>query len=150
MNKDITESYQGAVIETALMLSQVSLFSGLTSEALLPLAKVVQKRRLTSGEVLCEEGDLGDALYVVIRGHLEVVVDRDVRGRIKAGEAAGETALLDGGRRSASLRAGGVTEIYVMDREDLLELLDAHPVLAMSLLRTLARRIVAGEAERRG
>lgn len=150
MSKDHSESYQGAIIETALALSQVSLFAGLSSEALLPLANVVQKRRLVAGEVLCDEGDVGDALYVVIRGQLEVVVGAEIRGHIKAGEAAGEMALLDGGPRSASLRASDTMEIYAMDREDLLELLDAHPLLAMSLLRTLARRVVTAESGRGG
>ncbi len=137
--------YHGAVIETALAMTQVSLFAGMTAEALLPLASVVEKRALPKGEVLCDEGDVGQALYVVIRGRLEVIVGDEVRGHINAGEVAGEMALLDGGPRSATLRAAVAMEIYEMDREDLLETLDAHPRLAMTLLRTLARRILASE-----
>jgi len=138
--------YHGAVIETALAMTHVSLFAGMTAEALLPLASVVQKRALPRGEVLCDEGDVGQALFVVIRGRLEVIVADEVRGHISAGEVAGEMALLDGGPRSATLRAAEAMEIYEMDREDLLETLDAHPRLAMSLMRTLARRVLASEA----
>ncbi len=139
--------YQGDVIETAFALTKVSLFADLAPETLLPLAHVVEKRGLAPGEILCNEGDFGDALYVVHVGTLEVVVNDTVRGRIQAGEAAGELALLDGQPRSATLRAAGPdrVQLYVMDREDLLELLDAHPVLAVSLLKTLAKRIVAAE-----
>jgi CRP/FNR family cyclic AMP-dependent transcriptional regulator len=141
--------YHGAVIETALAMTQVPLFAGMTAEALLPLASVVQKRALPKGEILCDEGDVGQALYVVIRGRLEVIVGDEVRGYIGAGEVAGEMALLDGGPRSATLRTAEAMEIYEMDREDLLETLDAHPRLAMTLLRTLARRILAAENPRR-
>jgi CRP/FNR family cyclic AMP-dependent transcriptional regulator len=83
---------------------------------------------------------------VVIRGRLEVIVGDEVRGYISAGEVAGEMALLDGGPRSATLPHAEAMDIYEMDREDLLETLDAHPRLAMTLLRTLARRILASEA----
>lgn len=137
--------YQAHVIETALTMSQVSLFAGLAPEALLPLANVVERRHLEPGEVLCDEGDVGDAMYVVIQGSLDVVIGGVVRQHIGHGEAAGEMALVDGGPRSATLRAAEPSEIHVVDREDLLELLDAHPRLAMSLLRTLAQRVLAAQ-----
>ena len=66
--------YRGDAIEAALALSRIPLFAGLAPETLLPLAHVVERRTLAAGEVLCNEGDFGDGLYVVISGALDVVL----------------------------------------------------------------------------
>lgn len=61
-------------------------------------------RRLGAGEVLVEQGQPGDELYLVLDGVLSVDVDGVSLGEIGPGAIVGERAILDGGRRTATLR----------------------------------------------
>jgi hypothetical protein len=62
-------------------------------------------RRLTSGEILCAEGDEGNELYLLLDGVLEVLVSGERLAEIGPGAVLGERALLEGGRRTSTLRA---------------------------------------------
>jgi hypothetical protein len=54
---------------------------------------------------LCAQGDEGDELYLLLDGVLEVLVDGERLAEIGPGAVLGERALLEGGRRTSTLRA---------------------------------------------
>jgi CRP-like cAMP-binding protein len=59
------------------------------------------------GEIIFREGDVADAMYVVAHGSVEILIaDASVIATRSAGEEFGEMAFFDGGRRSATARAG--------------------------------------------
>lgn len=60
---------------------------------------------LDVGELLTEQGERGDALYVLLDGVCEVEVDGEVVADVGPGAVLGERALLEGGRRTSTLRA---------------------------------------------
>ena len=62
-------------------------------------------RPLAAGDVLTRQGDAADELFVVLDGMLSVEVDGDDLGDLGPGAVVGERALLEGGRRTATLRA---------------------------------------------
>jgi hypothetical protein len=62
-------------------------------------------RRLGVGDVVIEQGDVSDELFVLLDGLLEVVVDGDVIAELGPGAVVGERANLEGGRRTSTLRA---------------------------------------------
>ncbi len=62
-------------------------------------------RRVPSRRVLMEQGEAGDELYLVLDGVLEIEVDGERVAEVGPGAVVGERAILEGGRRSATVRA---------------------------------------------
>lgn len=78
-----------------------------------------QVRRLPAGEVLLRQGDPGHELYLVLDGVAEVAVDGRVLGEVGPGAVLGERALLETGRRTATVTARTPLVVAVAPQEDI-------------------------------
>ena len=101
-------------------------------------------RRYRKGTVLIEEGDRGDALYVILSGRLRAFSSaangREITfGIYGPGEYLGEMSL-DGGPRSASVETVEASLCSVVTREILNRFIDDHPAFAFELLTKVIRR----------
>jgi Cyclic nucleotide-binding domain len=88
---------------------------------------IPERRSLTPDETLVEQGAPGDELYLVLDGVLAVDVDGEEVAEIGPGAIVGERALLEGGTRTATLRARTPARIAVIpgeliDRQELEDL----------------------------
>jgi CRP/FNR family cyclic AMP-dependent transcriptional regulator len=107
---------------------------------------------LERGGVLCQRGDPGDAIFVVLEGEIEIQTSsaegREVR-YASFGPAAvvGEMAALDGGSRSTDMVAARRSTLWRIPREPLIEALRADPAASVALVAELARRLRAANAE---
>jgi hypothetical protein len=88
-------------------------------------------RRLAAGELLAEEGEPGDDIYLLLDGVLSIWVDGTQVGEVGPGAVIGERALLEHGHRTATLRA--VTKCVIaaaaknrVDRDRLASLAERH------------------------
>jgi hypothetical protein len=93
--------------------------------------KAAERRKLGEGEVLCEQGADGNELYLVLDGVLSVEVDGEPVAQVGPGALLGERALLEGGKRMATLRAATPARVAVVpadaiDEAALPELAAAH------------------------
>jgi hypothetical protein len=82
------------------------------------------RRKLDPGELLVEQGEKSDDLYLLLDGVLNVEVDGDEVAEIGPGAVLGERAVLEGGKRTATLRARtrcrlGVVPAELLDRRSL-------------------------------
>ncbi|HYP82966.1 Crp/Fnr family transcriptional regulator [Variovorax sp.] len=108
------------------------------------LAALGVQRRYRKHTMLIQEGDTGDAIYIVLSGKLRAYVS-DSRGREVTmalhgpGEYVGEMSL-DGGRRSASVQAVEATVCAVVTRETVLQHIATDPEFALALIQRLIRR----------
>ena len=75
------------------------------------------RRRVGEGETLVEQGAEGRELYLLLDGVLEVVVDGEPLAEVGPGALLGERALLEGGRRTATLRARTPARVAVVPAE---------------------------------
>jgi hypothetical protein len=75
------------------------------SEHIMRAGKRPRIRRLRQGEVLTEQGEQGDELFLLLDGVLRVEVDGEALAEIGPGAVLGERAILEAGRRTASLTA---------------------------------------------
>ena len=78
--------------------------------------------RLSPGDILVEQGDASDGsplIYLVLDGMLEVVVDGEVVGELGPGAVVGERAQLEGGARTATLRAKTAAKVVGVPGEEL-------------------------------
>lgn len=128
------------------LLSSLPLLSNIARDAMRELASAATWSTWESGAVLFEQGDIGDVLYFVVTGRVEVTArSSDGADRPLAtagpGEAIGELALLDGQPRSARATATEQTTTLVLERVHFLSWLGRHPSAAGTLLRTLATRL---------
>lgn len=99
----------------------------------------------TNGEVIIQQGDVGDRMYVVQTGNVEVVLESGGEERLlsslKAGDFFGEMALFDKVVRSASVRAVGEARVLTIDKRTLLKRISEDPLLAYNLLRSMSTRV---------
>lgn len=99
----------------------------------------------TDGEVIVQQGDVGDQMYVVQSGTVEVVLESGGQERqlstMAAGDFFGEMALFDKIVRSASIRAVGEARVLTIDKRTLLKRISEDPLLAYNLLRAMSTRV---------
>jgi CRP/FNR family cyclic AMP-dependent transcriptional regulator len=108
------------------------------------LAALGRQRRYAARALLIQEGDLGDNIYVIVRGRVRVFASDDkgkeiTLGVYGAGGYVGEMAL-DGGPRSASVEALEPTVCSVVTREQLRTHIAANPDFAFDMMARLIRR----------
>jgi di/tricarboxylate transporter len=131
--------------ERSERLRTVDLLSRLDRVALARLAGYMVPVTFVAGDVICNEGDPADGLYIVVSGTLGVFTsDGSGEHRVNAigpGHYLGELALLVDQPRSATIRGETAGEILRLDREQFLQLLGQDPAAAKAVATTLARRL---------
>lgn len=111
-------------------------------------------RNYAKGEMVVEEGELDSSLFVLVAGRMKVFT-RDERGRelvynvMKAGEFFGELGL-DGGLRSASIKAMEPSQCVVVGRDELRKFLVTHPDFTEYLVLALIQRLRLATRQIRG
>lgn len=127
-------------------LASTRLFSGVDRLALARFDADRHHLYLRGGETLFRQGDHADALYVVLRGRLQVIVETPgAEGRvvdtIGRGGMVGEMALLLDDARTATIVACRDSELIHITKADFNELLDGHPSIAVEIARMLGARL---------
>ncbi|MEO9135296.1 MAG: Crp/Fnr family transcriptional regulator [Casimicrobiaceae bacterium] len=120
-------------------------FAPLQSETLSDIATTGVVRAFARNTVLINEGDLGDALYVILAGRVKVFSSNEAGREFVidfhgAGEYVGEMTL-DGEPRSASVMTVEPTTCAVVNRAQLRDFILAHPDFAMHLIERLIHRV---------
>jgi len=97
------------------------------------------------GEVIVRQGEVGDCMYVIQSGRVEVVLATD-RGDqhlafLETGDFFGEMAVFEKETRSATVRAAGEARALKVDKKTLLRRIKEDPLLAVNLLQTMSHRI---------
>jgi HD-GYP domain-containing protein (c-di-GMP phosphodiesterase class II) len=132
-------------------LARVEMLEALPSSALRDLAERATRRRFRAGQVVFNEGDAGNSLHVVRRGHLKVVRpthdDRLVLDRVEPGQAFGELAVLNSAPRLASVIALEDCETIEVSKQEFERVLEEHPGAVRRMLGTLARSLTLAKEE---
>jgi CRP/FNR family cyclic AMP-dependent transcriptional regulator len=132
------------------LLSKINLFAGLQSTYLRRIASLGLEEVHPSNSLIFAEGAQGDKVYLILSG--AVRISRTVPGMgeealavLRAGTYFGEMALIDDFPRSADARAHEECRLFVIRKEDLVDLLFVDRDLAYDLLwsfvRTLSSRL---------
>jgi CRP-like cAMP-binding protein len=131
-----------STIERVLFLKSVPLFRALAGEDLAPVAAIADEASFAPGDVLIRQGDVGDCLYVLIDGQVDVIVDGRVAvAREGARAIVGEMAVLTDAPRTASCVAVEDTLALRIGREEFWELLQEHPSIALGVIREMGARL---------
>ncbi len=126
------------------LLAQVPLFEGLSQTHLRAIAALAEEVRYSPGRMIVRAGTPGVAFYAIVEGTAKVL-----RGTIATakgtwslgpGDVFGETALLDGGPRTASVVAETPLTTIRIERAAFRQMLRSEPEIALRLLETMAAR----------
>ena len=89
---------------------------------------------LKEGDKLFSQGDQGDSAYMIVYGHLDVLVDNKKRGSMRDGELFGELALILDQKRSA-------TELVSISKDSLNELVASGSVATKNLINEMCEEL---------
>lgn len=119
------------------LLKGIYLFRDATEDSLNNLAAIAVPRNYLQGELVFNEGDQADAIFVVEMGTVDIVPPGKELAvvTIGSGQAFGEMAFFNPGKRPASARARETSSILRIPFDDLEPLLAKTPALALSLYR---------------
>ncbi len=136
-----------ASFERELMsdLRQVDWLRGLSDDELRLLVPTVSVRQFGAGEMLIRYGEPGDSMFIMRSGKAEVLghtPNGETRhlAEISRGNVTGETSLMMGEPRNASVRAITDLEVIEMDREGFTRLFKEHPDAAEGIGEIIAAR----------
>ncbi|MEW5989999.1 MAG: cyclic nucleotide-binding domain-containing protein [Chloroflexota bacterium] len=102
-------------------------------------------RSYADGDIVARQGDVGECLFVVQDGEVEIVAEDAGREIVlrSAGrnEILGEMAIFEHLPRSATIRARGRARILTLDKRNFLRRINEDPSLAFRMIETLSHRV---------
>ena len=134
--------------ETLALLRKVDILKPLSDPDLLLLAEDLSHETYAHGERICVQGQSGSCFYLIKSGLVSVVVKGDDGvetevARLGPGAHFGEMSLLTGEPRSSTCTAVEDCDVFSIDRESFVVLLQRHPGLAQAMSEILAERAQA-------
>jgi CRP/FNR family transcriptional regulator, cyclic AMP receptor protein len=146
-------------MEKLSVISSSPLFEMLSPAELARLAELARVQRFNAGDVVFEEGDLGDSLFVIVQGQVEVV-RRQPSGEVhplitlSAPEFFGEMGLIDKDYRSATVRAKTDADLLQLTAQDLRAFRQSHgdgfTFVVVNIARSLSARLREANARLAG
>jgi len=102
-------------------------------------------KQYCDGETIIQQGDMGDCMYVVQSGRVEVVQSSEYGKQhlafLETGDFFGEMSVFEKEVRSATVRSDGEARVLKVDKKTLLRRIREDPLLAVNLLQTMSHRI---------
>ncbi len=134
------------------LLRNVPLFRGLAAHDLERIAELMVPKKFKRNNLIIFEDDLGQNLFIIERGRVKVSGISNEGGEaifaiLGDGDIFGELSILDGLARSATVTSIEDVELWVLNRNQFLDLLDKYPSIAIELLRELASRLRKSDAQ---
>lgn len=143
-------------MEKLAVIAASPLFEMLSPVELDRLAELARTRHCAPGEVIFAEGDLGDSLFVVVDGQVEVVRDGAPRALavLSPPEFFGEMGLIDKDYRSATVRARTQAHLLQLTSSDLRAFrqhyAEGFTFVVVNIARSLAARLREANARLSG
>jgi hypothetical protein len=142
-------------VEKMMLIRQVPILGDLDAEDLEELATIVEERRVDAGKDLFREGDAGDAVYLIVKGTVRVIVgggDRPERtiNELGPGQCIGEMAVLDASPRSATVRATDRVRTLRVPGEGFKRVMSERPEMSAAIVAELVKRMRSMMAQQTG
>ncbi len=133
-------------MERLLYLRRVPLFSQLTLEQLEAIDRILSEARYLKDEVICQEGEIGSELYVLIDGEVDVYKNYGTEQAVRLTtqlpvSCFGEMAVLCDEPRSATVVASEDARLLTLDGARVKELIYEMPEISFDFFRVLTLRL---------
>ncbi|MEE9450319.1 MAG: Crp/Fnr family transcriptional regulator [Ignavibacteriaceae bacterium] len=137
-------------MENIEFLKNVPIFSELNDDTLIKLSQLGTLKSFEKDSIILSEQDAGSALFVMVSGKVKVArVSNDDKSKeviltlLNPSDFFGEMALLDGLARSATVTSIEDSQVFIIQRNDFLDLIQEHPEVSIALLQELTQRLRA-------
>ena len=122
-------------------LRQVPLFSSLDKKELGMLAKIVKEQAYEPGQVIVKAGAGGHGLYIIREGQVAVIQNGKTVATMGPGQFFGEISVLDGGPRTADVRAEAPTVCLTLISWEVKPILMDDAGITYKMLLEMVRRL---------
>jgi CRP/FNR family transcriptional regulator len=123
------------------LLSKVPLFAGLDRGSLDHVARLADEIDLPADKMLLHEGELPYEFFLIVEGQVRIERDGQQLNVLGPGDFFGEIALLDGGRRTATVTTQTPVRLLVLGTREFHSLMAEYPDIRVSVLGQLADRV---------
>jgi len=131
--------------QSVQVLQEMPLFRNVDPKQLRVVAMMSESLKYRAGERLFEQGDEGDAAFIILNGEVEVLVHSDAGEQSVAtlgkGEIFGELAVICDQTRSSAIAARTDLEVLRLSRGDVLKLMREFPDILLQMVRILGGRL---------
>ena len=137
--------------EKISLLHGIPLFRFLDHPHLVVLSNNCETLDFSAGARLFDQGDVADALYIIIEGKAAVLItDGETERKVRecgVNEVIGELALISDATRSASVEATTDLAVLRLDRESFIDILQSNSEIGYQILQVVANRLVSTNKE---
>jgi len=131
--------------EEVEILKGVPLFAKMEPAKLKLIAFTGERMTFNVGQEVCHQGDTGDAMYVILGGIADVLIDTPTGplrvAQLKRNGFFGETAILCDAPRNATIRASETLLTLRISKDMFYRLVTEFPTMAVEMMRELALRV---------
>lgn len=133
------------------VLRRIPLFAKIEPSRLKLLAFTSDRVTFEPGQDMFQQGDLGDAAYLILVGDADVVIDTPsgpvTVASIHKNALVGEIAILCDAPRNATIRPTSKLDALKIKKDHFLRLITEFPEMAIEVMRVLANRVSATNDE---
>lgn len=127
-------------------LRQIPLFAKVDPSKIKLLAFTSERMTFQQGDILCQQGEMGDAAYVIISGQADVLVDTPTGpitvASMQKNDVVGEIAILINIPRTATIKAASELTTLKITKDLFLRTISEFPEMSVEMMRVLAERLV--------
>jgi hypothetical protein len=134
-----------SLMDRILFFKRVPLFEKLSPADLKQVASIAEEEVFPDGEILAQQGDPGDTMFVIVSGEVRVCITKDGQeveaARRKPGEYVGELSVINREPRIASLIAAGDVRALCIDQKSFEGLIRERPDVSFTVIQVLGKRL---------
>ncbi len=134
-----------SLMDRILFFKRVPLFAALSPADLKQVAAVADEEVFADGEVIAEQGEQGDVMFVIVSGEVRVCIESDSVetevARRRSGDFVGELAIVNREPRNATLIASGDVRALCIDNKSFEGLIRERPEVSLVIIQVLSKRL---------
>lgn len=134
-----------SLMDRILFFKRVPIFADLSPSDLKQVSAIATEDIFLDGEIVAQQGEQGDAMFVIVSGEVRVCIMRDMEeveiARRKPNEYVGEMALISNEPRMATLIAIGDVRTLCIDQKSFEGLIRERPDVSLAVMRELGKRL---------
>ncbi len=127
-------------------LRQIPLFAKVDPSKIKLLAFTSERVTFQSGDFICQQGEMGDAAYVIMHGKADVMVNTPsgpiTVATMQKNDVVGEIAILINIPRTATIKASSELTTLRITKDLFLRMITEFPEMSIEMMRVLAERLV--------
>jgi len=132
--------------EEVEILRQIPLFAKIEPSKIKLLAFTSERLTYQPGDLVCQQGDIGDAAYFIMAGEADVIVDTPsgplTVAQMGKNDVVGEIAILIDIPRTATIKAASELTTLRITKDVFFRMVTEFPEMAVEMMRVLAERLV--------